>query len=54
MARTEGITITYKKATNEDISPIYELCKKLILDYENLETIDFPKVTDWVKRNVRL
>lgn len=52
MARTESVTITYKKATNEDISPIYELCKQLILDYENLETIDFPKVTDWVKRKI--
>lgn len=36
--------ITYDTATIEDIEPIYQLCRKLILDYENLEIIDCNRV----------
>ena len=30
------MNITYEKAKEEDIEPIYELCKQLIHDYEQL------------------
>lgn len=46
--------ITYKKATADDIVPVFELCKKLIQDYEALESIDFPKVTKWIRRKIEL
>ena len=52
MARTETATITYEKAKVEDIEPIYELCKQLILDYEDLEKIDVSKVLDWVREKI--
>lgn len=44
--------IAYEKAKVEDIGPIYELCKRLILKYENLETIDYSKVMDWVREKI--
>lgn len=46
------MNITYKKATAEDIEPVYELCRKLIHDYERLESIDYPKVMQWVRRKI--
>lgn len=46
------MNITYQKATEADIAPIYELCRCLILDYENLETIDYPRVTNWVRKKL--
>lgn len=44
--------ITYEKAKVEDIEPIYELCKRLICDYEQLQTIDYPKVMNWVREKI--
>lgn len=44
--------ITYSKATYEDIEPIYKLCKQLINDYEQIETIDYPKVINWVRKKL--
>lgn len=44
--------ITYKKANIDDIVPIFELCKQLIQDYEELESIDFPKVMKWVRKKI--
>ncbi len=44
--------ITYKKATTEDIAPICGLCRQLIYDYEQLETIDCPKVMGWVQKKI--
>ena len=46
------MNITYEKAKIEDIEPIYELCKQLILDYEDLEKIDVSKVLDWVREKI--
>lgn len=46
--------ITYKKATADDIGPIYELCRRLIDDYEQMELIDYPKVMKWVRKKIGL
>lgn len=46
------MNITYEKAKEEDIEPIYELCKQLIHDYEQLETIDYPKVMNWIRKKI--
>lgn len=46
------MNITYQKATSDDIEPIYELCKRLIDDFEQLESIDYPKVMKWVRKKI--
>lgn len=46
------MNITYEKAKVEDIEPIYELCKRLIHDYEQLDRIDYPKVMKWVRGKI--
>ncbi len=46
------MNITYQKATAEDIEPIYELCRRLIQAYEQLESIDYPKVMKWVRKKI--
>lgn len=44
--------ITYEKATISDIECIYQLCKGLIDDYENIGSIDYDKVLKWVHRKI--
>ena len=44
--------ITYKQASYEDIPQIYEFCRSLILEYEQLDSIDLPKVLDWVRNKI--
>lgn len=44
--------ITYEKAGACDIEPIYCLCRQLIDDYENIESIDYDKVLKWVRRKI--
>lgn len=44
--------ITFKKAATEDIDVIYELCAALIHDYEQLDSIDYPKVRKWVRKKI--
>ena len=46
--------ITYEKATACDIEPIYRLCKQLIDDYENMDSIDYDKVLKWVRRKIEI
>lgn len=46
------MTIIYKQAEPEDIAPVYELCRQLIQTYEQLETIDYPRVMDWVRNKI--
>jgi len=46
------MNITYNKATNVDIEPIYAFCKKLINDYEQLDSIDYTKVMNWVRKKI--
>lgn len=42
--------LLYEKTSDEDIEEIYELCKQLIHDYEQLDTINYPKVMNWVRK----
>ena len=44
--------IIYTKATSDDINPIYELCKRLIEDYEQPNAIDYAKVLAWVRKKI--
>lgn len=46
------MNITYHRATNEDIEPLYNLCKNLIDAYEQLESIDYPRVIKWVRKKI--
>ncbi len=46
------VRITYETAKIEDIDPIYQLCRQLIYDYENLESIDCDRVLSWVHRKI--
>ena len=44
--------ITYDNAKDEDIESIYQLCKQIILDYEDLENIDVERVLGWVHKKI--
>lgn len=44
--------LLYEKTSDEDIEEIYELCKQLIHDYEQLDTINYPKVMNWVRKKI--
>ena len=43
----------YLRATDEDVMPIFDLCKSLIETYEDLSSIDYPKVLAWVEKKLR-
>lgn len=44
--------LTYDRATGSDIDHLYQLCKQLIDDYENIERIDYVKVLNWVRKKI--
>ena len=44
--------ITYEKATRDDIENIYHLCKSLIDTYEDIRSIDYRKVLEWVNNKI--
>lgn len=46
------MSIVYDKPKIEDIEPIFLLCKQLIDDYENIETIDYESVLRWVHKKI--
>ena len=46
------MNITYAPIKKEEIDTIYAFCKKLIDDYEDLDSIDYDKVLAWVKRKI--
>lgn len=46
------MNIIYSNATADDIEQIYQLCKKLIDDYENIDSIDYDMVLKWVHRKI--
>lgn len=46
------MVITYKAATQEEITPIFQQCKQLIDRYEDLDTIDYPMVLNWMRRKI--
>ncbi len=45
--------IGYLRATEEDAETIFRLSKSLIDTYEDLPSIDYPKVLEWVEKKVR-
>ena len=47
------VEITYQKATDADVEPIYALCRALIDTYEDTGRIDYPKVLRWVHEKIR-
>ena len=47
-----SMKLLYEKTSDEDIEEIYELCKQLIHDYEQLDTINYPKVMNWVRKKI--
>jgi hypothetical protein len=44
--------LTYCKATADDSERIYQLCKQLIDDYEDVEAIEYDKVLRWVRNKI--
>ena len=46
------MTLSYSPAQPEDIDQIYLLCKALIQNYEQLDSIDSPKVLRWVRQKI--
>lgn len=46
------MNITYDRAKSEDVECIYQLCKQLIHDYENIENIEYDKVLNWVRKKI--
>ncbi len=46
------MNLTYGVAESADIGEIFQLCKKLIDDYEDVEKINYQKVLCWVKKKI--
>jgi len=46
------MTITYDQAKMEDAGQIYSLCRQLICDYENFQSVDLEKVLCWVRKKI--
>ena len=46
------MALTFQTARPEDADTIFDLCKALIDRYEDLESIDYPKVLAWVRRKI--
>ena len=44
--------IGYLQANKEDIQPIFDLCKTLIDEYEDLSSIAYPEVLEWVENKI--
>ena len=44
--------LTYSPAAPADAGAIFELCKALIDQYEDISTIDYDKVLTWVRRKI--
>lgn len=47
------MSLTYAPALPEDVETLFQLNKQLIDTYEDLSTIDYPKVLQWVRRNLQ-
>ena len=45
--------LTFEQALPEDITPIFRLNQELIDAYEDLASIDYPRVLDWVHHNIQ-
>lgn len=47
------MVISYQSAEFCDIEPIFELSKRLIDDYEDISSIDYNAVLDWVNKKIQ-
>lgn len=47
------MTLYYEPACQEDLEPLFQLNKQLIEQYEDLSSIDYPRVLAWVRRNLQ-
>ncbi len=45
--------LNYLRATEGDVQRIFELSKSLIDAYEDISSIDYPKVLAWVEKKIR-
>ena len=46
------MTLRFSPAQPEDLEGLYQLNRDLITEYEDLDSIDFPLVLQWVRRNL--
>jgi len=46
------MTISFENAREEDILSIFQLNKELIDKYEDIASIDYDRVIDWVRHNI--
>ncbi len=46
------MNLSYEKASDDDIEPIYKLCRQIIDKYEQLDKIDYTKVLKWVRKKI--
>lgn len=47
------LVLTYCPATDEDVPVIFHQCKDLIDAYEDVKSIDYPRVLAWVENKIR-
>ena len=47
------MTLYYEPACQENLEPLFQLNKQLIEQYEDLSSIDYPRVLAWVRRNLQ-
>lgn len=48
----ECMQLTYEQATDADAERIFDMCKALIDQYEDVASIDYDKVLQWVRRKI--
>ncbi len=48
----EDMQLTYEQATPNDAERIFAMCKALIDQYEDVGSIDYDKVLQWVRRKI--
>lgn len=44
--------LSYSPAAHSDTGAIYDLCKALIDEYEDIFSIDYPRVLSWIRRKI--
>ena len=48
----DEMRLTYEQATAADAESIFAMCKALIDQYEDVDSIDYDKVLQWVRRKI--
>lgn len=49
---SEGLHLTCERATQADVERIFALSRALIDQYEDVDSIDYDKVLQWVRRKI--